>query len=211
MALSTKMQKLMDATVAAFCARLVEKYEGLEVEEMMSLWKETSKNPKGPKKPKKQTAYFNFSQVVRATIKAEHPEMTFGEISTETSKRWKALSEKEKAKYAPNAYMEDAEVDAASPPAETTLVSPVSPQVKSPLLIQTKATKKVNKVKKNSSPKKPSLAELKKLCKEKGFGIKGLKKREEFEELLAACEPDLDDEEQGGNNNTEDEEEEMLS
>jgi hypothetical protein len=221
MALSTKMQKLMDATVAAFCARLADKYEGMEVDDMMAMWKETAKNPKGPKKPKKKTAYMNFSQAMRTTIKAEHPEMSFGEVSTETSKRWKALSEEDKAKYAPTTTASTT----ASPTGSTASSSPESPLVVSPKA-STK-TKKVNKtakakktkaspkkkVKAETSPKK-TLADLKKECKEKGLSVKGLKKREEFEELLAACEPDPpseDDEEEYECGDEGEEEEEMLA
>ena len=93
MALYNKMQKLVDATVEEFCRRVAEKYDNLDVEEMMVLWKETAKAPKKKSdKPKKKTAYMNFSQTVRAEMKTANAEVTFGEISKEVSRRWKELS-----------------------------------------------------------------------------------------------------------------------
>lgn len=171
MALYTKVQKLMDATVEEFCRRLVEKHDGLDVKEMMGLWKETAKRPKGPKKPKRRTAYMSFSQVTRTELKAQHPDMAFGAISSEISRRWKAMTPEDKEKYTPVA----ATASPLNSPASSTGPTSVPATPASP-----------TKTKALTSPKKATVPELKKLCKQKGLSVKGLKKREEFEELLAS-------------------------
>lgn len=197
MALYTKMQKLMDSTVEEFCRRLAAQHEGLDMDEMMGLWKETAKKPKGPKKPKRRTAYMNFSQATRVELKAQHPDMAFGEISTEISRRWKAMTPEDKEKYAP------VTAAAASPlgsPASST-ASPGPPSVpatpESLTPAKSKPAKTVSKTKAATtavtSPKKATVPELKKLCKQKGLSVKGLKKREEFEELLASLTEEEDE------------------
>jgi hypothetical protein len=207
MTLYHKMQKMVDATVEEFCRRLAEKHAdmGLELEDMMAMWKETAKAPKKKgDKPKKKTAYMNFSQVVRGDIKATNPEIKFGEISTEVSRRWKLLTVEEKEKYA---SMTTPSATVAANPAlvvvpktpikkPTKTVSPlkVTPKMKSPVLAPLVPLAPL----KNTSPKSPKLklADLKKLCKEKGLSIKGLKTREEFEELLEGAQEEEEEEEE---------------
>ena len=202
MALYRKMQKTVDAAVEEFCRRLAEQHSDLQVEEMMTLWKETAKAPKkSSDKPKKRTAYMNFSQVMRAELKEKNPNITFGEISTQISSLWKNMSVEEKAKYnttittppappaasplttpeAPSEGASEVMIPAAPKKAAPKKAAKIVASPSSPVLVKAKKTKK-------EGPKKLSLAELKKLCKEKGLGIKGLKKREEFEELLESIE-----------------------
>ena len=198
---------MVDATVEEFCRRLVEKHAdmGLEVEDMMTMWKETAKAPKKKgDKPKKKTAYMNFHQVVRGEIKAANPEIKFGEISTEVSRRWKLLSTEEKEKYAslttPSATVaaNPALVVVPKTPTKkpTKTVSPlkVTPKKKSPVMAPLAPLAPL----KNTPLKSPKLklADLKKLCKEKGLSIKGLKTREEFEELLEGAQEEEDEEEE---------------
>jgi hypothetical protein len=248
MALYNKMQKLVDATVEEFCRRVAEKYDHLDVEEMMTLWKETAKAPKKKSdKPKKKTAYMNFSQTVRAEMKTANPEVTFGEISKEVSRRWKELSAEQKLSWTPSVEMETTESGEetgasptaspivpeakASPEEETTskktksktkALSPAkttSTKTKSKALLETKTTPKKPwsppavspspvklatplKKTKVSSPAKMKLAELKKLCKDKGLSIKGLKTREELEELLESI--DESDKEENGSESEDD-------
>ena len=194
MSLSAKLQKLMDSTVAEFCRRLADQHEGLDVEALMQTWKDTAKKPKVSKKPRKVTAYMNFSQTVRAEMKAENPEMTFGEISQETSRRWKAMTDEEKAHYTPSPPLATEVEDDGNTSPPCSPASTNDEQVKT-----TKKKKGVKKAKKATSPKatspkvgspkvespkKATVAELKKQCKDKGLNVKGLKKREEFEALL---------------------------
>jgi len=196
MSLSTKLQKLMDSTVAEFCRRLADQHEGLDVEALMQTWKDTAKKPKASsKKPRKVTAYMNFSQKARAHIKAENPEMTFGEISQETSRRWKAMTDEEKAQYAPTPLPTEVEDDGYAFTPSPVLVpsSPASTNDEDKTTQKKKGIKKAKKVgspkatlpKAGSPPKKATVADLKKQCKDKGLNVKGLKKREEFEALLA--------------------------
>ena len=188
MSLSTKLQKLMESTVAEFCRRLAEQHDGLDVEALMQTWKDTAKKPKVLKKPRKVTAYMNFSQAVRADIKTQHPEMTFGEISQETSRRWKALSDEEKAQYAPSLFPLAAEMkDGNTSPSPVLIPSPASTNDEDNNNKTTKKKEVAKKKAKVASPKKATVAELKKQCKDKGLTIKGLKKREEFEVLLETC------------------------
>ena len=51
----------------------------------------------GPKRP--TSAYLYFCEDMRKTLKEKHPDMSGKDITTELGKRWKALSEKEKAPY----------------------------------------------------------------------------------------------------------------
>jgi len=242
MALYNKMQKLVDATVEEFCRRVAEKYDTMDVEEMMALWKETAKAPKRKSdKPKKKTAYMNFSQTVRAEMKTANAEVTFGEISKEVSRRWKELSPEEKLSWTPSV-----EVDASSAPSSPTAAPEALPEETTPkktkskavspgkkttttTITTTKKSKAVSPTKagtpkkpwsppavspspvkamtpvkktKASSPTKMKLAELKKLCKEKGLSIKGLKTREELEELLESI--DESDKEDNGSESEDD-------
>jgi hypothetical protein len=250
MALYNKMQKLVDATVEEFCRRVAEKYDHLDVEEMMVLWKETAKAPKRKSdKPKKKTAYMNFSQTVRAEMKAANPEVTFGEISKEVSRRWKELSAEQKLSWTPSvdhtessesgeeetlphptaspivleakASLEEEATPTKKTKSKTKALSPAKTTTKnkSKALSETKTTPKkpwsppasspspvkaMTPVKKTkaSSPAKMKLVELKKLCKEKGLSIKGLKTREELEELLESI--DESDKEDNGSESEDD-------
>lgn len=209
MALYTKMQKLMDATVEQFCRRLVETHAdaGLDIEEMMGLWKETAKAPKKKDgKPKKRTAYMNFAQAMRGQIKEEQPDIKFGEISTEVSRRWKLLTVEEKATYA-SASVESPALSVTAALSPVAVASPVK-KFTSPSPKKAVATASTALGKGKSSPapspkkaavvKKLTVPELKKLCKDKGLGIKGLKTRQEFEELLETVDSEDEGSDSGG-------------
>jgi hypothetical protein len=192
MSLYHKMQKMVDNTVEEFCRRLAEKHAGLEMDEMMALWKETAKSPKKSNgKPKKKTAYMNFSQVMRAQIKKDNPSISFGELSGELARQWKALSPEQKANYTvlatpPPASPVPSTSASASPAKAVSASSPVvKPSKGKGKKLDMEAEKSTpSKVSPKASKTRSSIADLKKLCKDKGLSIKGLKKREEFEELL---------------------------
>lgn len=62
--------------------------------------KRRKKKKKDPNAPKRnQSAFFIYSNTHRATVKEENPEATFGGIAKIISKQFKALSEKDRAKY----------------------------------------------------------------------------------------------------------------
>jgi len=59
-----------------------------------------TKKKKDPNAPKKaMTAYMAYQQAVRAQVKADNPEMKFGDLSRKVAADWKALTEKQKEKY----------------------------------------------------------------------------------------------------------------
>ncbi|KAI8449560.1 high mobility group box domain-containing protein [Phakopsora pachyrhizi] len=55
------------------------------------------KDPNAPKRP--LSAYMYFSQDWRERIKAENPEVSFGEIGRLLGQKWKSLSDEEKKPY----------------------------------------------------------------------------------------------------------------
>jgi len=58
------------------------------------------KKEKDPNKPKRPlTAFMFFSKDVRATVKAEEPSLTFGEIGTAIAAKWAKVTPAEKKKY----------------------------------------------------------------------------------------------------------------
>eukprot|EP00571_Detonula_confervacea_P014304 CAMPEP_0172301090 /NCGR_PEP_ID=MMETSP1058-20130122/3041_1 /TAXON_ID=83371 /ORGANISM="Detonula confervacea, Strain CCMP 353" /LENGTH=69 /DNA_ID=CAMNT_0013011087 /DNA_START=56 /DNA_END=265 /DNA_ORIENTATION=+ len=59
--------------------------------------KSPAKKAKGGKK--KLSNYMIFAKETRPTIKEELPDLTFGEVGKELGKRWRALTDDEKAAY----------------------------------------------------------------------------------------------------------------
>ena len=53
--------------------------------------------PQGGKK--KLSSYMLFAKETRPTIKEELPDLTFGEVGKELGKRWRALTDEQKAEY----------------------------------------------------------------------------------------------------------------
>ncbi|EMD46595.1 high mobility group (HMG) box domain containing protein, partial [Entamoeba histolytica KU27] len=59
--------------------------------------KKAKKDKKDPNRPKRPpTPYFIYLNEHRASIKEEHPDIRFTEISKVASEQWKALGEEEK-------------------------------------------------------------------------------------------------------------------
>jgi len=56
-----------------------------------------AKKKGGPKKP--LSGFMLFSKENRAKVKEENPDITFGGIGKKLGEMWRALSDKEKAKY----------------------------------------------------------------------------------------------------------------
>ena len=59
--------------------------------------KKAKKDPNAPKR--NMSAFFLYSVAARPKVKEEHPDMKFGDIAKLISKQFKALSEKERAKW----------------------------------------------------------------------------------------------------------------
>ena len=59
-----------------------------------------AKAKKDPNAPKgKLSAYMYYVQEMRSQLQKENPEMSFGDLGKELGKRWKVISEEEKAKF----------------------------------------------------------------------------------------------------------------
>jgi hypothetical protein len=200
MSLYSRIEKQIEESVKTFCRSLVEKFDHLNEEELLAMWKTCSKSKKQTNR--KKSAYQNFYKVTYAQLKSESPNMSFGDIAKEISKQWKSMSQVEKDKFK----------SSASPPPKSSPVLESPPPKSSPVLESPPPTPKKNKNKKNKetevedespppTPKKNKnkkskenevedeytnmkIPELKKLCKERGVSIKGMTKRNEFLEIL---------------------------
>ena len=51
------------------------------------------------KKARAKNAFIFFSVETRPAVVKEHPDLAFGDVAKETSKRWAEVSAKDKAKY----------------------------------------------------------------------------------------------------------------
>jgi len=150
MSLIKKISKSIDASIDDFCSAIATKFD-LDKDELVKLWAENGGSKK-IKTVKKRSAYVNYSAHIRSVILEENPEITFGEISKETSKRWKLLSEEEKEQY-------------KSKESESVTAKASAPK-------KSKASKRAKDSNDFGSKK---VAELKALCKDKGLPVKGTK------------------------------------
>lgn len=102
MSLNKKIMKAIDASILDLHLLLVERFGldkyGIDKDDLLQAWKEASTAKSKGKKPK--SAYQAFAAEQRVLLKQENPAITFGQIATETSKRWKLLDADEKAAYA---------------------------------------------------------------------------------------------------------------
>jgi hypothetical protein len=153
MSLIKKISKSIDASIDDFCSAIATKFD-LDKDELVKLWTENGGSKKS-KTVKKRSAYVNYSSHIRSVILEENPEITFGEISKETSKRWKLLSDEEKEQY----KSKDGES--------------VNAQVSAPK--KSKTASKKTAVKDDNDLNSKKVAELKSMCKDKGLPVKGTK------------------------------------
>jgi hypothetical protein len=162
-----KINKIVDASIQDFCQQIATKFD-LNKEELVEMWN-TSTSANKKKAPKKKSPYQNYSNYLRPILLGENPEMTFGEISKETSKRWKLFTPAQKQEYALSSQNQDVD-------AEHDVDAEPKKQVKKPTKKQDKKTSD------DSSLDKKKLSELKDLCKAKGLSVNG-KKQELIERL----------------------------
>jgi SAP domain/HMG (high mobility group) box len=167
MSLMKKINKIVDASIQDFCQQIATKFD-LNKEELVEMWN-TSTSANKKKAPKKKSPYQNYSNYLRPILLAENPEMTFGEISKETSKRWKLFTPAQKQEYALSSQNQDVD-------AEHDVDAEPKKQVKKQDKKQDKKTSD------DSSLDKKKLSELKDLCKAKGLSVNG-KKQELIERL----------------------------
>jgi hypothetical protein len=96
-----KIAKNIETSVLEFTRLIAEKYD-LQQDILMDMWTDVTKmKTKASKAKKPQSAYQIFSAEQRKLIKEMEPNMTFGDVAKEIGKRWRELSSKEKAAYAP--------------------------------------------------------------------------------------------------------------
>jgi DNA topoisomerase VI B subunit len=78
-------------------------YDDREIDEKTGRYLKKKKSLTGtvkPTKPKgKQSAFLFFAGEMRSKVKTELPKLAFGEVATEVGRRWKALTDEEKAPY----------------------------------------------------------------------------------------------------------------
>jgi hypothetical protein len=96
-----KIAKNIETSVLEFTRLIAEKYD-LQQDILMDMWTDVTKmKTKASKAKKPQSAYQIFSAEQRKLIKEMEPNMTFGDVAKEIGTRWRELSSKEKAAYAP--------------------------------------------------------------------------------------------------------------
>lgn len=153
MSLIKKITKTIDASINDFCATLAEKFD-LNVDELLEIWKQNAGSSTAKTKTvKKRSAYVNYSMHLRPILLKENPDLSFGKISAETSKRWKQMTEDEKLKYQCEGNGKSTEVQDVKPKSKKTTQKEVDPN--------DLGSKKVT--------------ELKEMCKSKGLAQKGTK------------------------------------
>uniref|UniRef100_A0A6C0K3D8 HMG box domain-containing protein n=1 Tax=viral metagenome TaxID=1070528 RepID=A0A6C0K3D8_9ZZZZ len=138
--LMKKITKDVDSAVQEFCKTMADKY-GICAEEAFTQWKASQQKATAAAGPKKRSPFVTFSMSIRATILEENPGFSFGDVSRETGRRWKLLSDEEKKAFTPAPVVMDAaeeqenedntEAPATPPPTTTTTTeAPPAPKKK---------------------------------------------------------------------------------
>lgn len=120
------MNAAIQNTVAQYFSSFIEnvstKYN-ISQDELTDLWKETQKE-KIKIKPRRRvsanktpSAYINFCNHHRKNIKADNPNLTFGEVAKALGSLWKQQSADEKQKYKDPAYVNADNASATTAPA----------------------------------------------------------------------------------------------
>jgi hypothetical protein len=131
-----KITKDVDSAVQEFCKTMADKY-GICAEEAFTQWKASQQKATAAAGPKKRSPFVTFSMSIRATILEENPGFSFGDVSRETGRRWKLLSDEEKKAFAPVvAVVEEQENEnntealATPPPSTDATEAPPAPKKK---------------------------------------------------------------------------------
>ncbi|NDE14597.1 hypothetical protein EBZ80_06665 [bacterium] len=116
MNLSTKITKAIDSAVESFLRDVSARYD-IRHEDLTEAWKQVAGSAKTTKKkrPARPSGYQNFAKTVRPEIRETDPSMSFGDISREVSRRWRALREEERREYNDRAVAPIAASPVASP------------------------------------------------------------------------------------------------
>jgi hypothetical protein len=116
------ISKSIDQAVDALAARLAEKYN-IPHEDILEEWKSVSgmSGAKKTTKPKKLSPWIMFSKEYRKTVKEDHPDASFVDVTRHLSKKWKTMTPEEKQAYAND--------DNTIPPDIPSTSIPISPHV----------------------------------------------------------------------------------
>lgn len=105
MNLSTKITKAIDGTVESFLREVSVRYD-IRQEDLSEAWKRvagttttTKKKGGAIRRQARPSGYQNFAKTARPQIREIDPSMSFGDISKEVSRRWRALTEEERLEY----------------------------------------------------------------------------------------------------------------
>lgn len=174
MAIMKKINKIIDSSIGDFCQQIALKYD-LSKDELMEMWHQSNSVNK-KKGTKKRSPYQNYAAYLRPLLIEKNPDITFGEISGETSRRWKEFTPEQKAQYkaiqgATEKIISDLELE------EKNSVECNDPKPKA------KSVKKAkNESNDGKSLESKKLPELKEMCKEHGLASTG-KKQELIDRL----------------------------
>jgi hypothetical protein len=102
MNLSNKITKLIDGAMDSFIRDVSARYN-IGEEELCEAWKKaagtaTTKKT-GTRRQARQSGYQVFAKTARPLIREADPSMSFGDISKEVSRRWRALEGAEREEY----------------------------------------------------------------------------------------------------------------
>jgi hypothetical protein len=173
MAIMKKISKIIDSSIGDFCQQIALKYD-LNKLELMEMWHQSNSVNK-KKGTKKRSPYQNYAAYLRPLLIEKNPDITFGEISGETSRRWKEFTPEQKTQYK------------ATQGATEEIISDLelkeNPNDFKDSKPKAKPAKKAKKESKDgNSLESKKLPELKEMCKEHGLATTG-KKQELIDRL----------------------------
>lgn len=168
-----KISKIIDSSIGDFCQQIALKYD-LNKLELMEMWHQSNSVNK-KKGTKKRSPYQNYAAYLRPLLIEKNPDITFGEISGETSRRWKEFTPEQKTQYK------------ATQGATEEIISDLelkeNPNDFKDSKPKAKPAKKAKKESKDgNSLESKKLPELKEMCKEHGLATTG-KKQELIDRL----------------------------
>lgn len=162
MSIIKKINKIIDSSIGDFCQQIATKYD-LSKDELIEMWHQSNSVNK-KKGTKKRSPYQNYAAYLRPLLIEKNPDITFGEISGETSRRWKEFTPEQKAQYKST----EARENEIPVPNVAVLVEPKEKKV--PKESKSRPVKKAN-----NSLECKKLPELKEMCKEHGLTTTGKK------------------------------------
>lgn len=164
MTLVRRIEKQINQSVSNFCIEVANKYQ-IPEKELQVLWKVYStKSSKitNENDGRKKSAYMNFCRQKRIEIKQNQPHLSFGDVTKEIAKIWQSLSIEEKESF---------RLSSEEPLKESHPTNVESAEMD--------VDNDLNDL---------NIKELKNICKEKGFKVKGIKEKEALIQLIKNAE-----------------------